>query len=73
MSISDEAAERARRKAHDLLDRGKGKEPDWLSERDKQRRAEATKTERLRELRLAKEAADRPAAKPPTARRPRKR
>ena len=40
-----------------------------LKERDKERQAEAAKTARLRELRLAKEAAERDAAAPRSAHR----
>lgn len=58
MSRADEAADLARRKAQDLLDRNKVKNDERLTEVLKQRRHEATKTARLRELRLAKEAVE---------------
>jgi hypothetical protein len=52
----------ARRKAQALWDEHKKRDETALKEKDKERQAEAEKVARLRELRLAKEAADRKAA-----------
>ena len=52
----------ARRKAQALWDEHKKRDEKVLKEKDKERQAEAEKVARLRELRLAKEAADRKAA-----------
>jgi hypothetical protein len=52
----------ARRKAQALWDEHKKRDEKALKEKDKERQAEAEKVARLRELRLAKEAADRKAA-----------
>jgi len=52
----------ARRKAQALWDEHKKQDEKVLKEKDKDRQAEAVKVARLRELRLAKEAADRKAA-----------
>ena len=52
----------ARRKAQALWDEHKKRDEKVLKENDKERQAEAEKVARLRELRLAKEAADRKAA-----------
>lgn len=57
MSDADEVNAEARRRTQALLDSNKVKEPDWITGRDQQR-AGATKTARLRELRIVKEAAD---------------
>ena len=56
MSRADDA-ERARRKAHDLLSGVQRKDQERLAARDRLREAEALKTARLRELRLARDAA----------------
>jgi len=64
MSKADDLAA-SRRKADALLGRAKQKDAERLSAVDEQRRVEDAKTTRLREARLAKEAAERPpAAKP---------
>jgi len=52
----------ARRKAQALWDENKRKSEKVLEERDKERQVADAKISRLRELRLAKEAADRKAA-----------
>ena len=52
----------ARRKAQALWDEHKKRDEKVLKEKDKERAAEAEKVARLRELRLAKESADRKAA-----------
>jgi hypothetical protein len=52
----------ARRKAQAVWDKSKQRDAEILKEKDKERRAVEVKTERLRELRLAKEAADAAAA-----------
>ncbi len=52
----------ARRKAQALWDEHKKRDEKVLKEKDKERQAEAEKVARLRELRLAKEAAERKAA-----------
>ena len=52
----------ARRRAQALWDEHKKRDEKALKEKDKERQAEAEKVARLRELRLAKEAADRKAA-----------
>ena len=52
----------ARRKAQALWDEHKKRDEKVLKEKDKERQAEADKVARLRELRLAKEAADRKTA-----------
>ncbi len=48
----------ARRKAQALWDKAKQRDQEVLKEKDRERRAAEAKTARLRELRLAKEAAD---------------
>ena len=58
MSKSGLREEEARRKAKEIWDKNKARDADVVNEREKERRAEAAKTARLRELRLAKEAAD---------------
>jgi hypothetical protein len=63
MSRADDLAADARRRAHELMSKTKQQEAERLSQRDKERQAEAAKTARLKELRLAKEAADAAAAK----------
>jgi len=50
-----------RQRAQAVWEKGK-KSPEALSEREKEQRASEAKVARLRELRLAKEAADREAA-----------
>ncbi len=74
MSKLDDLAAASRRKAEELLSRSKEKESERLAIRDRQRRLEDAKTARLRELRLAKEAAERAdqAMKPLRAPRQRK-
>ena len=52
----------ARRKAQALWDEHKKRDEKVLKEKDKERQAEAEKVARLRELRLAKVAADRKSA-----------
>ena len=52
----------ARRKAQALWDEHKKRDEKVLKEKDKERQADAEKVARLRELRLAKEAADRKSA-----------
>jgi hypothetical protein len=62
MSKLDDLVIASRRMADQVF--GQTKEPEtaaeWLTLRDQRRRAEDAKTERLRELRLAKEATERP-------------
>lgn len=53
--------EAARRRAEALWDKGKQNRPETVDAEEAARRAEATKTARLRELRLAKEAGARQA------------
>jgi predicted RNA-binding protein with PUA-like domain len=60
--MSKTADPTARRKAEELWDSKTRREAQVLSERQVAQRAEAAKTARLRELRLAKETADRQAA-----------
>jgi hypothetical protein len=48
----------ARRTAQAVWDKSKQRDAEALKEKDRERRATEMKTERLRELRLAKEAAD---------------
>jgi len=52
----------ARRRAQALWDEHKKRDEKALKEKDRERQAEAEKVARLRELRLAKEAAERKAA-----------
>jgi hypothetical protein len=59
MSKLDDLAAASRRKAEELLNRSKEKDAERLAIRDRQRQVEDAKTARLRELRLAKEAAER--------------
>jgi hypothetical protein len=61
-----------RRRAQELWDKNKQQDAKALSDRDAAQRAEAAKTARLRELRLAKEAADK-AAEQTSGRRPSRR
>ena len=56
MSRADDLAADARRRAHELMSKSKQQDAERLSQRDKQRQADAAKTARLKELRLAKEA-----------------
>jgi hypothetical protein len=58
MSIADELAAAARRKAQEAAGRTKAADAERLAQRDKERVADAAKTARLKELRLAKEAAE---------------
>jgi len=72
MSKADDASAAARRKANEVLGRSHQKDRERLAARDNLREADARKTAQLRELRLAKEAADKVAvvaAKPRTSRR----
>jgi hypothetical protein len=69
MSKSDDLQSVTRRRAEDVLNRSKQNEAERLATRDRERRAEAEKTARLRILRLAKEAADK-VATPPAHRKP---
>jgi hypothetical protein len=62
MSRADDLAADARRRAHELMSKTKQQDAERLSARDKLRQADAAKTARLKELRLAKEAADTQAA-----------
>ncbi|HXQ54166.1 MAG TPA: hypothetical protein VN802_23930 [Stellaceae bacterium] len=64
MSKLDQLIDASRGKAQDLFARDKKDSVERLSMREKERRADAEKTARLRELRLAKEAADAAAPKP---------
>lgn len=63
MSRIDELATEARRRAQELTNGAKRQETERLAERENQRHADAAKTARLKELRLAKEAADAAVAK----------
>jgi hypothetical protein len=63
MSRADDLAADARRRAHELMSKTKQQDQERLSARDKLRQADAAKTARLKELRLAKEAADAASAK----------
>ncbi len=58
MSKGDERRSEARRRAEALLSPGRRKEAERLTEQERARRAAAQKIARLRELRLAKEAAE---------------
>jgi hypothetical protein len=62
MSKLDDLVAASRRVAEEVLSRTKQREKaaEWLTLRDQRRQAEDAKTERLRELRLAKEAAQQP-------------
>jgi hypothetical protein len=62
----------ARRNAESLLSRAQKRESDFKMEQERENQAMALKTARLRELRLAKEAADQQnvTAKSPAAPRP---
>jgi hypothetical protein len=61
----------ARRNAEAMLNKTKKKEQNFKQEQERERDALALKSARLRDLRLAKEAADRAAAEasPPVARK----
>jgi hypothetical protein len=63
MAKLEEQRSASRRKAEDLLTRRKAQETERLTNRERDRRVQDEKIARLRELRLAKEAADRDAAK----------
>lgn len=69
MSKTAQRQEDARQKAKDIWDKNKKRDAEIVSDREKDRRAEATKTARLRELRLAKEAADKEAKQAAPARK----
>jgi hypothetical protein len=58
MSKADDASSAARRKAHELLSRTKRAGTERMETEARRRQAEDAKTERLRALRLAKEAAE---------------
>ena len=75
MSKPTSGVSAARRNAEALLNKTKKRESDLKMEQKRESEAMALKTARLRELRLAKEAADRSAAvaNPPAARRPKPR
>ncbi len=75
MSKPPSGVSAARRNAEALLNKTKKRESDFKLEQQRENEALALKTARLRELRLAKEAADRSAvvASPPPARRPKPR
>jgi len=60
---NDERNLEARRAAQKLWENSKKQLAEVLDRRQEQRRAEATKVDRLRELRLAKEAADKEVAR----------
>jgi hypothetical protein len=57
MSKADDASAAARRKANEVLGRSHQKDRERLAARDNLREADARKTARLRELRLARDAA----------------
>jgi hypothetical protein len=57
MTKLDDLRDSSRQRANDLFRKAKKESAAQLSRRDKERAAEAEKTARLRELRLAKEAA----------------
>jgi hypothetical protein len=61
MNNTNDRITRARRVAEALLDPNKQFEREALKAKEKKREAEASKTARLRELRLAKEAAEKEA------------
>jgi hypothetical protein len=67
MSRADDLAADARRRAHELMSKTKQQDAERLSARDKLRQADAAKTARLKELRLAKEAAETEAARTASA------
>lgn len=68
--MSNETSNAARQRAQELFDNRRSPDAKALDEGAIAQRAEAAKTARLRELRLAKEAADRTAAgRHPAARR----
>ena len=71
MNNTDDRITRARRAAEALLGSNKQLETEALKAKEKKREAEASKTARLRELRLAKEAAEKDAA-PKQPSRPRR-
>ena len=75
MSKPTSGVSAARRNAEALLSKTKKRESDFKLEQERENEAMALKTARLRELRLAKEAAEASAAvsSPPTARRPKPR
>ena len=59
---NEERDGQARRNAQAVWEKAKKRDDEIVKERDKARIAEASKVARLKELRLAKEAADREAA-----------
>jgi hypothetical protein len=69
IGTADKKATDARRKAEELLSSAKPKDSDRLPDREKARQQEEAKTARLRELRLAKEAAEKLAKRNQTSRR----
>jgi len=71
MSKADDAITSSRRKAEDAFSRTKQKAAERIGAGDKERQAQDAKIARLRELRLAKEAADRAAASQQTTAPPR--
>jgi hypothetical protein len=75
MSKPTSGVSAARRNAEALLNKTKKRESDFKLEQQRENEALAMKTARLRELRLAKEAADGSAVatNPPPARRPKPR
>jgi hypothetical protein len=75
MSKPTSGVSAARRNAEALLNKTKKRESDFKLEQQRENEALALKTARLRELRLAKEAAEQStmATNPPPARRPKPR
>ncbi|HMK40448.1 MAG: hypothetical protein ACRECI_13895 [Methyloceanibacter sp.] len=75
MSKPTSGVSAARRNAEALLNQTKKRESDFKLEQERESEALSLKTARLRELRLAKEAADRSAmaTTPPPVRRPKPR
>ena len=69
--MAEEERNAARRNAQAVWEKSQKRDEEIVKERDKARNAEASKVARLKELRLAKEAADREAAAkaPPAPRR----
>ncbi len=60
MTKLDDLRDASRQRANDLFKKAKKESAAHMSKRDKERQAEAEKTARLRELRLAKETAGKP-------------
>jgi len=69
--MAEDERNAARRNAQAVWEKSQKRDEEIVKERDKARNAEASKVARLKELRLAKEAADREAAAkaPPAPRR----